>query len=161
MGKVDSLDKTLMLGGIGGRRRRGRQRMRWLNGITDSMHMSLSELQELVMDWAAWHAVIHRVTKSRTQLSDWTELNNNNPGYTPGQLNQNLWYCVPRIFRWFQCGHVLNLCFKYIWPHQPNPGIYQETLHTCSIGCLMIASKFSTSHLLWTWSHTICPPAAQ
>ena len=70
MRRVDSLEKTLMLGGIGGRRRRGRQRTRWLDGIIDSMDMSLRELREMVMDREAWRTVIHEVTKSRTRLSD-------------------------------------------------------------------------------------------
>ena len=80
MRRVDSLEKTVMLGGIGGRRRRGWQRMRWLDAITDSMDVSLGELQELVMDREAWRAAIHGVAKSRTQLSDWTEMKHRTAG---------------------------------------------------------------------------------
>ena len=88
--RVDSLEKTLMLGGIGGRRRRGQQRMRWLDGFTDSIHTSLGELRELVMDREAWHAVVHGVTKGRTQLSDWIEL----------KISYNVKITILTILKW-------------------------------------------------------------
>ena len=140
MQRVDSLEKTLMLGGIRGRRRRGWQRMRWLDGITDSMDMSLGELQELVMDREAWRAAIHGVTKSRTQLSDWTELNwtpiliTHLPATFPSRpdLPSWIWYC-----EWH---HYLAYPFMRTWSYLslvfPSHSLSQHASPVDSTSCI-------------------------
>ena len=117
MQRTDSLEKTLMLGNIEGRRRRGQQRMRWLDGITDSTTMSLSKLQELVKDREPWHTAIHGVTKSKTQLSDWTELSWTNIGvwvYIKCE-DLSLCICICYCFLFISLAHLMPFFFQSVF----------------------------------------------
>ena len=130
MRRVDSLEKTLMLGGIGGRRKRRRQRMRWLDGITDSMDMSLGELWELVMDREAWRAAIHEVAKSWTRLSDWTEMNWTEYSSTLILLPE-----------------CLGNCLKHLTNFYPAHTLFQALLLLCHLQSTIVYIIFS----MHTW----------